>query len=173
MSRTVLMGVSLAVAMAAPCWAEAEPPAPVTVQDNMNVEFDYTLTVDGAVVESTEGKQPMRYAHGKQQIVPGLERQLVGLRVGETKEIAVSPEEGYGQFDPAALIEVDKAQLPADVSPAAGMVLRGANSEGQLFRATIKEVKDAIVILDLNHPLAGKTLAFKVTITSVTSAATP
>lgn len=148
--------------------AAAAPGASAAIQDNMDVGLEYSLTVDGAVVDSTEGKQPLHYVHGKGKIIPGLERQLAGMHIGEAKEITVPPEEGYGQVDPSAVVEVDKTKLPPDTVPAVGMVLRGVNPDGQMFQARIKEIKDDKVTLDLNHPLAGKTLMFKVKIVSIT-----
>ncbi len=146
---------------------------PLTVQDNMTVGMEYTLLSDGAVVDSSEGKGPLHYVPGRGQIIPGLERQLVGLHVGDTKEVTVSPEEGYGKVDPTAVIEVAKSQLPSDTTPTAGMVLRGMNPDGQSFRARVTEVKKDTVMLDLNHPLAGKTLTFKVKITEIAPASAP
>jgi FKBP-type peptidyl-prolyl cis-trans isomerase SlyD len=147
-----------------------EAPATVAIANDMDVALEYTLTVDGAVVDSTEGKAPFHYIHGRQQVITGLERQLHGLHIGDTKELTVAPEEGYGAVDPAAVIEVSKTQLPLDVQPTVGMSLRGLNPDGQGFRATVKEVKDQTVILDLNHPLAGKTLAFKIKVLDIKSA---
>ena len=143
---------------------------PLDVRANMDVGLEYTLTVDGAVVDSTDGKDAFHYVHGQQQMIPGLERQLAGLRIGDTKEVTVTPDEGYGQVDPAAFVEVPKTQLPAGVAPEVGLVLRGVNPDGQDFRARISEIKEDTVTLDLNHPLAGKTLNFKVKITSIAPA---
>ena len=143
----------------------------VSVQENMDVSMEYTLTADGVVVDSTEGKEPFHYIHGKGQIIPGLERQLIGLHVGDNKEVIVKPEDGYGQVNPSAVIEVPKEQLPTDVSPSVGMVLRGVNPDGHDFRAIVKEVKDKTILLDLNHPLAGKTLTFKIKITGIAPSA--
>ena len=139
----------------------------LSVQDHMDVEMEYTLTSDGVVMDSTQGKEPFHYVHGAGQVIPGLERQLAGLHIGDAKEVTVKPEEGYGRVDPAAMIEVPKTQLPRDVTPSVGMVLRGVNPEGKSFRAKISEVKKDSVMLDLNHPLAGKTLNFKVKILGI------
>ena len=147
--------------------AAEEAAMPPAVQENMDVGLDYTLTVDGKVVDSTDGKSPLHYVHGHGQIIPGLERQLVGLHVGDSKEVTVDPKDGYGPVDPAAIVEVKKDQLPKDITPSAGLVLRGVNPDGRSFRASIKEVKESSVLLDLNHPLAGKTLVFKVKITEI------
>ena len=147
-----------------------EAPMALAVQDNMDVSMEYTLTSDGVVVDSTADKAPFHYTHGQRQIIPGLERQLIGLHVGDSKEVTVKPEDGYGQVDPVAFVEVPKEQLPTDVKPAVGMVLRGMNPDGKSFRATVKEIKDKTVVLDLNHPLAGKTLTFKIKITGIAPA---
>ena len=150
-----------------PSTTPQETPLSASVQENMDVSMEYTLTADGVVVDSTEGKGPFHYVHGKGQIIPGLERQLAGLHVGDNKEVVVKPEDGYGPVDPSAVIEVAKEQLPADVKPSVGMVLRGVNPDGHNFRAIVKEIKDKTVLLDLNHPLAGKTLTFKIKITGI------
>ena len=143
--------------------------APV-IQNNMDVGFEYTLSVDGAVVDSTEGKAAFHYVHGLNQVIPGLERQLAGLHVGDAKDVIVSAEEGYGQVDPSAFVEIPKTQLPTGVTPEVGMMLRGVNPNGQNFRARISEMKADTVVLDLNHPLAGKTLSFKVKVVSISPA---
>jgi len=141
---------------------------PASVQDNMTVEFEYTLTVDGAVVDSSKGQDPMRYVHGQGQIVPGLEKELTGLQVGDAKQVTVKPQDAYGQMDPEAFIEVPKSKLPKEPAPEVGMILSGQDPEGRPFQAKIAEVKADSVKLDMNHPLAGKTLNFEVKVTSIT-----
>ena len=170
-----LVGVGLggAPVRAADAVPSAETPPASAIQDNVDVGLDYTLIVDGAVVESTEGKTPFHYHHGGQQILPALERALTGLHIGDTKELTVGPEDGYGQPDPAALVEVPKTQLPAEVTPEVGLVIRGVNPDGQSFPAKIKEIKGETVVLDLNHPLAGKTLTIKVKVVDISPAAPP
>ena len=155
----------------------ATPPSTSTasIADDMVVRMEYQLrTEDGTLVDSTQGKAPFEYTQGRGQIIPGLERQLAGLHAGDQKEITVTPEEGYGPVNPLATEEIERSQLPQDVVPQVGMVLRGTDPDGRIFRALIKEVKEKAVVLDLNHPLAGKTLTFQVTIVDVHPAtATP
>ena len=157
----------------------ATPPTPSAsspaIQDDMVVRMEYQLrTDDGALVDSTEGKPAFEYTQGRSQIIPGLERQLAGLHAGDQKEVTVKPEEGYGPLNPMATEEIERAQLPKGVDPQVGMVLRGTDPDGRVFRALIKEVKEKVVVLDLNHPLAGKTLTFQVKIVDVHPAtATP
>jgi len=150
--------------------ATPQEAASTTIHDDVSVEMQYTLTADNKVVDSTEGREPFKYVHGKGQIIPGLEKQLVGMHVGDTKDITVSSEEGYGPVDPSAFVEVPKTQLPKEVKPEVGLILRGVDPDGHQFRATIHEIKDQTVTLDLNHPLAGKTLMFKVKILNISPA---
>lgn len=152
---------------------EVEPAPAATIQDNMDIGLEYTLMVEGDVVDTTDGRGPFHYIHGQGQMIPGLERELTGLHVGDAKKVTIPPEDGYGLVDPAAFVEVPKDQLPADVPPTVGMVLRGVNPNGKSFRAKINEVKDKSVVLDLNHPLAGKTLNFQVKVTNISPPATP
>jgi len=137
------------------------------------VALEYTLTVEGTVVDTTQDRGPFHYIHGQGQLIPGLERELAGLHVGDAKEVTIPPEDGYGLVDPAAFVEVPKEQLPQDVTPTVGLILRGVNPDGKNFRAKINEVKDKSIVLDLNHPLAGKTLNFHVKVTNISPPATP
>ena len=146
-----------------------ETSMPAMIQDNMTVQLEYTLTVDGSVVDSTSGRDPFQYVHGRGQIIPGLERQLTGLQAGDSREISISPEEGYGPVDPSAFIEVPNEQLPPNINPAVGMMLRGVDPDGRSFQATIQEVKETSVMLNLNHPLAGKTLLFKIKVLDISA----
>jgi len=139
----------------------------VTIGEGSQVSFDYTLTVDGEVVDSSEGRDPFTYTHGEGQIVPGLEKNLKGLHVGDEKKVAVSPEEGYGVVDPNAFKEVPRSTLPPDVKIDLGMMLQAQNPNGNLLTVKVTEVKDDTVVIDFNHPLAGKTLNFDVKIVSI------
>ncbi len=150
--------------------AKETPMPAASVQDNVTITFEYTLTVDGKVLDSSEGRDPMRYTHGKGQIIPGLERQMTGMHVGDAKEVTVAPEDAYGPINPKALLEVPRKDLPKDVDPKVGMVLGSADSSGRPFRATISEVTPETIKLDMNHPLAGKTLQFKIKVLSINPA---
>lgn len=151
----------------APATAAERQAKPATVTDNMQVTLDYTLTVDGQVVDVSTKERPFKYVQGRKQIIPGLEQAVAGLAVGDTKKVTVAPELGYGQVDPRAFVEIAKTQLPKGAEPAVGLVLRGKRPDGVAFAGRIREVRKDDVILDLNHPLAGKTLQFDVTVTGV------
>ena len=178
MTRAALLSLLLAAGVAVGR-AQAEEPsvAPVVtpasgaddrvVGPDLDVGIDYTLTVDGVVVDSTKAQGSWHYIHGHGQLLPALERQLEGLHVGDSREVTLSPADGYGEVDASLIEEISKADLPSDPPPAVGMVLRGVNPDGQNFPARIVEVKPDTVMVNLNDPLAGKTLHFSVTVTDI------
>jgi FKBP-type peptidyl-prolyl cis-trans isomerase SlyD len=154
-------------AIAAQSPAQANP----VVQAGSEVSFDYTLTDDnGKVVDSSKGKEPMQYVHGKGQIIPGLEKELAGMTVGTEKKVTVKPEEAYGPVDPRAFQEIPKEKLPPEALKV-GAMLMAQGPQGQGVPVRVHEIKENTVVMDFNHPLAGKTLSFDVKITGIKSAA--
>ena len=138
-----------------------------TVTEGKSISLEYTLTLDDkSVVESNVGKQPLTYTHGTRQIIPGLEKALEGLAVGDTKEVTVAPADGYGEKDPEALQEVEKKLVPPDAL-VVGSRLQGKAPDGHMVYPLVAEIKDDTVVLDFNHPLAGKTLHFDVKILDI------
>jgi FKBP-type peptidyl-prolyl cis-trans isomerase SlyD len=137
------------------------------------VGIDYSLHLgDGQVVDSSQPGDPLTYLHGEGQIVPGLESALEGLEVGDKKQVVVAPAEGYGEHDPRGVQEVPLGAFPPGFSPQVGMELTAEGQDGHPVPFSIREVKPENVVIDLNHPLAGKTLHFEVTVREV-RAATP
>jgi FKBP-type peptidyl-prolyl cis-trans isomerase SlyD len=144
----------------------ADNPSSV-VQPGSAVAFDYTLTDErGQVVDTSKGKAPMQYVHGKGQIIPGLEKELAGLSVGSEKKVTVKPEEAYGPVDPTAFREIDKEKVPPDALKV-GTMLLAQGPTGQGVPVRVHEIKEKTVVMDFNHPLAGKTLSFDVKITDI------
>ncbi len=137
------------------------------VTKGKRVKLDYTLTVDQKMVETTEGKQPLEYDQGMNMLIPGLEKALEGMKVGEAKQVVVKPEEAYGQPNPDLVKEFDKAKMPAGMTPEKGLVLEMTDPQGNAYPCTITDIKDKTVVLDFNHPLAGKTLTFDVKIAGI------
>jgi FKBP-type peptidyl-prolyl cis-trans isomerase SlyD len=129
--------------------------------------LEYTLKdADGGILDSNKGRDPLVFTHGQGQIVPGLEQALTGMRTGEEKHVTVKPEDAYGMENPAAVTEVPKEIIPANaLKVGAGLVARNQTGETRLVK--VKEIKEKSVVLDLNHPLAGKTLFFDVKILGV------
>jgi FKBP-type peptidyl-prolyl cis-trans isomerase SlyD len=140
------------------------------VKEGSIVALEYTLTDEsGNVIESSKGKNPMVYVHGQGQIVPGLEKALTGMKVGEQKTVIVKPEEGYGQVNPQAFQELPKENFPAEALKV-GATLVAQSKDGVPIRMRVHEIKDKTVIVDLNHPLAGKTLTFNVKVSEIKTA---
>lgn len=139
----------------------------MTVSSGQQVFMEYTLRLeDKRVADSNVGGKPLAFVQGRHEIVLGLEREMEGMKVGETKEVIVRPEDGYGAFDPKDFLEVDKAEVPRDALHV-GAELTARDSMGRNLRARVTEVKDKTVLLDFNHPLAGKTLYFEVKVLDI------
>jgi FKBP-type peptidyl-prolyl cis-trans isomerase SlyD len=136
------------------------------IENGKIVKIHYTLTVDGQVVDSSSGKSPLEYEQGGGQIIPGLERELLGLKPGDHKQVAVLPENGYGPVNREAIIEIPRANLPVG-ELRVGMVLSGQSEDGHPLHGIVKEFDDCCAQVDFNHPLAGKLLYFDVEIIEV------
>ncbi len=142
----------------------------MTVTNGKEVSLEYTLKLDdNSVVDSNVGGEPLRVTQGSHQIIPGLEKALEGMAVGEKKQITVTPPEGYGAVDPKAFQEVDKNLVPPD-SRAVGTQLQAKTADGRKVFPRVSEVKTDTIVLDFNHPLAGKTLHFDVKVLDVVQA---
>ncbi|HXV80180.1 MAG TPA: peptidylprolyl isomerase [Candidatus Binatia bacterium] len=131
------------------------------------VSFEYTLSDDnGEVIESNKGKGPITYTHGQREIIPGLEKGLSSMEVDEEKNIRVQPEEAYGPVDPKGFKEVPKSDIPAEgLKVGTALNARGPKGEDHVIR--VREVKTETVVLDFNHPLAGKTLNFNIKVLGI------
>ncbi len=166
MNKVVLMGALTSACILGAGFVYAQG-ADKVVADGMKVKFDYTLTVGTEQVETTQGKQPLEYVHGKKMLIPGLEKELVGMKAGDTKTVTVKSEDAYGPVRPEAVREIENTKLPKDITPKVGMVLEMQDPDGNAYPAVVKEIKDKTFVLDFNHPLAGKELKFDVKIVSV------
>jgi FKBP-type peptidyl-prolyl cis-trans isomerase SlyD len=136
------------------------------IKNGSQVKLHYTLTVDGEVVDSSKGSDPLSYVHGKGQIIPGLEEQLEGLGAGDTKDAEIPPEKGYGMPNPDAVQEVPKSSFGDPDSLSVGDVVSGQAGD-QPIQARISELRNDTIVVDMNHPLAGMTLSFAVEIVEV------
>ena len=130
------------------------------------VSIHYTLTVDGAVVDSSSGREPLEYVQGEGMLVPGIEAGLAGATAGEKRHVHVEPAQGYGELHPELLIKAPRQALAHLPDLAVGAVVQGEGPDGP-FRAVVRELTETEVGLDLNHPLAGKVLEFDVEVVSV------
>lgn len=131
------------------------------INKGAKVKFDYTLTIDGKVQDTSAGRGPLEYTHGAGQIIQGLEEELEQMNIGDKKTVHIKAEKAYGPVLQEAIKRVPKeAIMNADQLKVGDMV--GASNGGHTFRAVVKEITDKEITLDFNHPLAGKDLTFDV-----------
>lgn len=141
----------------------------MTVADDVVVTMEYLLRLDdGEEIDSSSDDDPFEFLQGHGQIIPGLEKELYGMRIGEAKEVTVAPSEGYGELDPEDVDTVSRDIFPADMDLFVGQSLRLRDADsGQIMQASITKLAEDAVVLDFNHPLAGETLIFDVKITDL------
>jgi len=139
--------------------------------ENSVVGIEYEVKESGTteVVDTNKGGQPLEFIMGKGQVIPGLEKALVGMAEGESGDILVSAADAYGDINPEAMQTLPKDQFEG-VDLAEGMTLYGQGEDGQTVQVTVKSFDDKEVNVDFNHPLAGKDLMFSVTVLSAREA---
>jgi len=141
------------------------------IGDNLVVSMHYKLTDnDGNVLDSSEGAEPLTYLHGSGNIIPGLEKELLGKVEGDSQQVKVEPAEGYGEINPELIQTVDKAAFQGVESVEVGMSFEAQASDGSVQHIVVKSIEGEVVTIDANHPLAGVTLNFDVEIVSVREA---
>lgn len=140
------------------------------VQPNSYVQVEYSLRdEEGEVIDSSSmpDGEPIRYVHGYEMLVPGLEKALVGMRAGEEKDIVIAPEEGYGVYDEELIFALDREDLPEDTDVEVGDELVAQGQDGDEVDLRVLELREDEVVVDGNHPLAGKTLWYSIKVLSV------
>ena len=140
---------------------QAKPPM---IDDDVVVTMRYELTVDGEVVDSSDLDEPIVFIQGHEQLIPGLERAIYEMKIGDTKSVHVTPADGYGEVDPEAIQEVARDEFPEDIPLEPGIELELKDQDGDVVFATIVSVGKNTIKLDFNEPLAGKDLYFEVEI---------
>jgi len=139
------------------------------IEKDVVVGINYRLTIsDGTEVDSTAERGPMEYLHGHGNLIPGLEKALDGLELGAELDISFEPDEGYGTHEPDKVVEVTKEQLGFE--PEVGTVVAAKLPDGREQHLLIAETDGDKVTLDGNHPLAGQTLHFEVSVASLREA---
>lgn len=138
-----------------------------TAQHGDRVAVHYTGTLsDGSVFDSSLGGPPLEFRIGAQEVIPGFEEAVVGMAVGERKQITIPAEEAYGPYDEELIYRVPRAQVPPDLDVYPGQQLQ-VQAQDQSFPVTVLEVTDQYVVLDANHPLAGQDLTFDIELVAI------
>ena len=137
------------------------------ISNKKTVKIHYTGTLsDGTVFDSSEGKEPLEFIQGIGMVIPGLEEGIKGLKTGDKKKFEIKSEKAYGSKMEGAFQELPKSNMPENVELKVGMQLAAQGPQG-VIPVVISEIKDDTVIIDFNHPLAGKDLTFEVDIVEV------
>ncbi len=142
-----------------------------SVQDDLVISLDYTLRVEGDVLDTSSGDEPIQFIQGRGHIIPGLEKALYGMKTGDEKEVVLQPEDAYGEYDPDARMTVDRAHVLEDGELAIDEEIEIEDEGGNVSLARIIGIDGDQIMLDFNHPLAGRVLAFTVTVVDLRPAA--
>ena len=138
----------------------------VKTGDKVRIHYTGTLT-DGEVFDSSEGRDPLEFTVGSGQIIPGLDSAIPGMTVGDKKTVDVPADQAYGPINPEARQAVPRAEIPADIPLEPGTQLQVQTPQGQVMPVTVFEVSEEQVILDANHPLAGRDLTFAIELVEI------
>lgn len=143
----------------------------MNIDDKCVVSIHYTLTNDqGEEMDSSAGRDPLKYLHGAKNIVPGLEAALQGKAAGDTLKVVVQPEEAYGAVDPNLITKVPRSAFEGVDEIKAGMQFQAQGPQGQVQLITVTDVAGDEITVNGNHPLAGQSLHFDVTVHEVRAA---
>ncbi|MDJ0794043.1 MAG: peptidylprolyl isomerase [Woeseiaceae bacterium] len=132
------------------------------------VRIHYTGTLDdGTQFDSSAGRDPLEFALGGGQVIPGFDNAVDGMAVGDSKTVTIPPEEAYGQRHEQLVQQVSRGALPEEIEPAVGMQLQSQSPEGQVMMLVVTEVEDESITVDANHPLAGQALTFDIELVEI------
>ncbi len=137
--------------------------------DKVKIHYHGKLN-DGSTFDSSAGREPLAFEIGSGMVIPGFDDGVTGMTVGEKKTINIPAAEAYGEVSEEMIMEFPLNQFPADMVPEIGMQLTMSNNQGQNFPVVILELKDESVLLDANHPLAGKELIFDLELVEIEGA---
>ena len=163
--KIVLPSLAMAIVAASACWAENEETKVIETGNSVSIEYTLKLE-DGTTVDSNVGQDPLTFTQGNSEILPALEEALLGHAVGDTKEVNLTAEQGYGPVNAEAFQEVELEMVPEDARTV-GATLVATATDGQQQPIRVHEVREETIILDFNHPLAGQALNFDVKVLAI------
>ena len=139
-----------------------------TIKEGDTIKVHYTGTIaDGTVFDSSKEREPLEFTIGAGKLIPGFEKAVVGMAVGDTSKVTIPSDEAYGEKREDMVIDVDKGQIPPDIKPEVGQQLQVQQKDGGAIPVVITEITDETVQLDANHPLAGQDLTFEIEVVEV------
>jgi peptidylprolyl isomerase len=136
------------------------------IKNGSTVEVHYTgKLTDGVVFDTSVGKEPLKFTIGEGQLIPGFENAVIDKNIGDKLTVTIEPSQAYGDFRPDLIVEVPLDKMPGDVE--IGQNLQAVSDNGNPINVTIMEIHESHVVIDANHPLAGKNLLFEIEVVSV------
>ena len=138
------------------------------IESGSTVKVHYTGTLtSGEVFDSSEGRDPLEFTMGQGMLIPGFEKAIMGLKVGDSTKTEIPAEEAYGESNPEMVVKVSKSQLPPEMEPQVGMQLQLNQPDGQPIPCVVAGIEGDEVTIDANHPLAGKDLVFEIEVVEI------
>ena len=132
------------------------------------VKIHYTGTLDdGTQFDSSQGRDPLEFEVGSGQVIPGFDKAVEGMAVGDSKSVRIEADEAYGPRHEQLVQEVDRSVLPDDLNPETGMALQSNSPDGQVTQFMITAVSDETITVDANHPLSGQALSFDIELVDI------
>ena len=132
------------------------------------VQIHYTGTLDdGTQFDSSQGRDPLEFEVGSGQVIPGFDKAVEGMAVGDSKSVRIEADEAYGPRHDQLVQEVDRSVLPDDLNPETGMALQSSSPDGQVTQFMVTGVTDDTITVDANHPLAGQALSFDIELVEI------
>jgi len=166
-SGRLFLAVAFAVSLTTSAQSQTDEVAALGVSQGRTISIDYKLRLaDGTVLETSKEDGPLTFVVGQGEFFPAAETQMAGMRKGDKKSLSLGPDDAYGAIDPELMIEVELDKIPEEARKP-GTVVGVKAPDGEVRRVRVAEVKETAVVLDLNHPLAGKDVVVDVQILSV------
>jgi len=163
----ILMGILLmGGTLLSACAGGLESAVPAKSGDTVRVDYTGTLD-DGEVFDSSVGKDPLEFTIGENQVIPGFEQAVIGMKIGESKTVKIPEDEAYGPYYEDMVLVVSRDKLPPGMNPQIGQWLDLGQPGGQAIPARVIDVSESTVTLDANHPMAGKDLTFEIQLVEI------
>lgn len=178
MKRYLASVLFIAILLACGCGGSSEPSATATptpigetiVQaesgDTVRVHYNGRLE-DGTEFDSSAGRDPLQFTLGEGSMIPGFEKAVIGMSLGQWKTVEIPADEAYGPYREELVLVVDRGELPPDLEPEVGQQLQMQQADGRVISVTVIEVSESSVTLDANHRLAGKALIFEIQLVEI------
>jgi peptidylprolyl isomerase len=134
--------------------------------DTVSIHYTGTLD-DGTQFDTSQGREPLEFEVGSGQVIPGFDKAVEGMTVGDNKSVRIEADDAYGQRHEQLVQEVDRSMLPDNLEPEAGMTLQSNSPDGQVMQFVVTDVSEETITVDANHPLAGQALTFAIELVGI------